>query len=107
MISNFSNPADAVKQAGEFALAIGIVFLVEGGVAFVNGLVNRAQPLAGWAIANGVITFILGLLIIGFNFWERTWVLGTLVGISFLFSGIELIAFSSSIDDSQDPPAIA
>ena len=107
MISNFSNPADAVKQAGEFALAIGIVFLVEGVVAFVNGLANRAQPLAGWAIANGVITFILGLLIIGFNFWERTWVLGTLVGISFLFSGIELIAFSASIDEGQDPPAIA
>ena len=107
MISNFSNPADAVKQAGEFALAIGIVFLVEGGVAFVNGLVNRAQPLAGWAIANGVITFILGLLIVTLKFWGLLWVLGTLVGISFLFSGIELIAFSSSIDDSQDPPAIA
>ena len=76
-------------------------------MAFVNGLVNRGQPGAGWAIANGVITFILGLLIVTLKFWGLLWVLGTLVGISFLFSGIELIAFSSSIDDSQDPPAIA
>ena len=89
------------------ALAIGIVFLVEGVVAFVNGLAKSGQPGSGWAIANGVITFILGLLIVTLKFWGLLWVLGTLVGISFLFSGIELIAFSSSIDDSQDPPAIA
>jgi len=107
MISNFRNPGDAVQQVAAFGLAIGIVFLVEGVVAFVNGLVNKGQPGAGWAIANGVITFILGLLIATFNFWELTWVLGTLVGISFLFSGIELITFSSSINDGQDPPAIA
>jgi uncharacterized membrane protein HdeD (DUF308 family) len=54
-----------------------------------------------------VITFILGLLIVTLKFWGLLWVLGTLVGISFLFSGIELIAFSSSINDGQDPPAIA
>lgn len=107
MIGNFRDPGEAAEQVAAFALAIGIVFLVEGVVAFVNGLANSGQPGAGWAIANGVITFILGLLIVTLKFWGLLWVLGTLVGISFLFSGIELIAFSSSIDDGQDPPAIA
>ena len=107
MIGNFRDPGEAAEQVAAFALAIGIVFLVEGVVAFVNGLSNSGQPGAGWAIANGVITFILGLLIVTLKFWGLLWVLGTLVGISFLFSGIELIAFSSSIDDGQDPPAIA
>ena len=107
MISNFRDPGEAAEQVAAFALAIGIVFLVEGVVAFFNGLANSGQPGAGWAIANGVITFILGLLIVTLKFWGLLWVLGTLVGISFLFSGIELIAFSSSIDDNQDPPAIA
>ena len=107
MISNFRDPGDAAEQVAAFALAIGIVFLVEGVVAFFNGLANSGQPGAGWAIANGVITFILGLLIVTLKFWGLLWVLGTLVGISFLFSGIELIAFSSTIDDGQDPPAIA
>ena len=107
MIGNFRDPGEAAEQVAAFALAIGIVFLVEGVVAFVNGLANNGQPGAGWAIANGVITFILGLLIVTLKFWGLLWVLGTLVGISFLFSGIELIAFSSSIDDGQDPPAIA
>jgi len=107
MIGNFRDPGEAAEQVAAFALAIGIVFLVEGVVAFFNGLSNSGQPGAGWAIANGVITFILGLLIVTLKFWGLLWVLGTLVGISFLFSGIELIAFSSSIDDGQDPPAIA
>ena len=107
MIGNFRNPGDAVQQVAGFGLAIGIVFLVEGVVAFFNGLANSSQPGSGWAIANGVITFILGLLIVTLKFWGLLWVLGTLVGISFLFSGIELIAFSSSINDGQDPPAIA
>ena len=79
----------------------------EGVVAFFNGLSHSNLPGAGWAVANGVITFILGLLIVTLKFWGLLWVLGTLVGISFLFSGIELIAFSSSMDDGQDPPAIA
>ena len=107
MIGNFRDPGEAAEQVAAFALAVGIVFLVEGVVAFFNGLANSGQPGAGWAIANGVITFILGLLIVTLKFWGLLWVLGTLVGISFLFSGIELIAFSSSIDDGQDPPAVA
>ena len=107
MIGNFRDPGEAAEQVAAFALAIGIVFLVEGVVAFFNGLANSGQPGAGWAIANGVITFILGLLIVTLKFWGLLWVLGTLVGISFLFRGIELIAFSSSIDNGQDPPAIA
>ena len=106
MIANFRD-GEAAEQVVAFALAIGIVFIVEGVVAFFNGLANSGQPGAGWAIANGVITFILGLLIVTLKFWGLLWVLGTLVGISFLFSGIELIAFSSSSDDGQDPPAIA
>lgn len=107
MVSNFRDPVEAAAQVAAFALAIGIVFLVEGVVAFFTGLAQSNRPGAGWAIANGVITFILGLLIVTLKFWGLLWVLGTLVGISFLFSGIELIAFSSAIHNDQDPPALA
>jgi uncharacterized membrane protein HdeD (DUF308 family) len=107
MISNFRSPADAAEQVATLSLAIGIVFLVEGVVAFFNGLSHSNRPGAGWAIANGVITFILGLLIVTLKFWGLLWVLGVLVGISFLFSGIDLIALSSTIHNDQDPPAAA
>ena len=107
MISNFRSPADAAEQVATLSLAIGIVFLVEGVVAFFNGLSHSNRPGAGWAIANGVITFILGLLIVTLKFWGLLWVLGVLVGISFLFSGIDLIALSSTIHNDQEPPAAA
>jgi len=107
MISNFRSPADAAEQVATLSLAIGIVFLVEGVVAFFNGLSHSSRPGAGWAVANGVITFILGLLIVTLNSWNLVWVLGMLVGISLLFSGIDLIAFSSTIHNDQDPPAAA
>ena len=107
MISNFRSPADAAEQVATLSLAIGIVFLVEGVVAFFNGLSHSKRPGAGWAIANGVITFILGLLIVTLKFWGLLWVLGVLVGISFLFSGIDLIALSSTIHNDQEPPAAA
>lgn len=107
MISNFRSPADAAGQVAALSLAIGIVFLVEGAVAFFNGLSHSKRPGAGWAIANGVVTFILGLLIVTLKFWGLLWVLGVLVGISFLFSGIDLIALSSTIHNDQDPPAAA
>lgn len=108
MISNFRSPADAAEQVATLSLAIGIVFLVEGVVAFFNGLSHSNRPGAGWAVANGVITFILGLLIVTLKFWGLLWALGVLVGISFLFSGIDLIALSSTIhNNDQDPPAAA
>ena len=107
MISNFRSPADAAEQVATLSLAIGIVFLVEGVVAFFNGMSHSNRPGAGWAVANGVITFILGLLIVTLKFWGLLWVLGVLVGISFLFSGIDLIALSSTIHNDQDPPAAA
>ena len=43
MISNFRDPVEAAEQVATFALAIGIVFLVEGLVAFFNGLRSH-QP---------------------------------------------------------------
>ena len=107
MFSSFNSAAALKDQVISLSLVVGIVFLVEGVVAFFNGLAQSTRPGAGWAIANGVITFILGLLIVTLNSWNLVWVLGMLVGISLLFSGIDLIAFSSAIHNDQDPPAAA
>ena len=47
-------------------------------------------------LANGIVTLILGVLIVAMQGWGLLWVIGVLVGISFLFSGIDLLAFSAS-----------
>ena len=107
MLSSFDSAAALKDQVISLSLVVGIVFLVEGVVAFFNGLSQSSRPGAGWAVANGVITFILGVLIVTLNSWNLVWVLGMLVGISLLFSGIDLIAFSSTSHNDQEPPAAA
>jgi uncharacterized membrane protein HdeD (DUF308 family) len=98
----------AAAQVLALGLAIGIVFLVEGVVAIIASLSHRSVQGWGWRLANGIVTLVLGLLIITMKFWGLLSVLGILVGVSFLFTGFDLIAFGSSLhrlpggNDAQD-----
>ena len=85
-----------LMQIAALAFAIGIVFLLEGLVTVIVSLSHRQVSGWGWGLANGVVTFILGLLILTMKPLALMEVLGLLVGISFLFSGIDLLVFSAS-----------
>ncbi len=77
-------------------LAIGIVFLVEGIVAVFVSLSHRQVSGWGWGLVNGIVTLILGALILSMSPAGLLSVLGILVGVSFLFSGLDLLVFSAS-----------
>jgi uncharacterized membrane protein HdeD (DUF308 family) len=91
-----AGPAGVVVPVASLSLAIGIVFLVEGAVASVVSLAHREISGWGWGLLNGLITLILGGLILSLPTASLLSVLGILVGISFLFSGIDLLSFSAS-----------
>lgn len=91
-----SSPTSAAGQVAALALAIGVVFLVEGFVAILVSLSHRHVKGWGWGLTNGIVTLVLGILILTMKSLSLLWVLGTLVGISFLFSGIDLLTFSAS-----------
>ncbi|MFM7653029.1 MAG: HdeD family acid-resistance protein [Vulcanococcus sp.] len=91
----------AAGQVAALAFAIGIVFLVEGVVASIVSLSHREMAGWGWGLANGIVTFILGLLIVTMKVGGLLSVLGILVGISFLFSGIDLLVFSAAFHGSE------
>ena len=91
----------AAGQVAALAFAIGIVFLLEGVVAAIVSLSHRDMAGWGWGLANGVVTFILGLLIVTMKVGGLLSVLGILVGISFLFSGIDLLVFSAAFHGSE------
>jgi uncharacterized membrane protein HdeD (DUF308 family) len=86
----------AAAQVAALAFAIGIVFLVEGAVAAIVALSHRQMAGWGWGLANGIVTLVLGLLIVTMKAGGLLSVLGILVGISFLFSGIDLLVFSAA-----------
>ena len=82
-------------------LAIGIVFLVEGLVAVVVSLSHRQVSGWGWGLLNGLVTLTLGCLILSMSPAGLMPVLGILVGVSFLFSGVDLLVFSTNFHREQ------
>ncbi|MFM2079530.1 MAG: hypothetical protein RLZZ124_1307 [Cyanobacteriota bacterium] len=95
--------APAAAQVAALAFAIGIVFLLEGAVAAIVALSHRQTAGWGWGLANGVVTLALGLIIVTMKAGGLLTVLGLLVGISFLFSGIDLLVFSAAFHGPDQP----
>ena len=83
-------------------LVIAAMFLAEGIFKFFMAFQVRPIQNWGWLAANGVISFILGLLI-----WSRwpgdsTWIIGLLVGIDLIVGGVAMIVFSFAARDYED-----
>jgi len=75
-------------------IALAIYLFVEAILEFVLGFTLRPLPGSGWLIVDGIITLILAIMI--WRTWPSStgWVIGTLVGISMLFSGISRLGIS-------------
>lgn len=53
----------------------------------ILGLQYRPHANWGWIVAAGAVAAILGLMIVLQWPWATVWVLGTLAGVSLIFSG--------------------
>ncbi len=80
-----THPATGLKT---LTLALAIYLFAEGVLELILSRLLRALPGSTWLLLDGVITLILAILI--WRTWPSNseWVIGTLVGISMLFSGI-------------------
>ena len=78
-------------------LVLGVFLVIEGAFEIILYFNIRRTSNAGWVLFNGIITLILGGLI--WFHWPSSsvWVIGTLVGISLIFSGISRIMLSFAI----------
>src|ERR1700733_726187 len=78
-------------------LVIASLFLIEGVLNIV--LFFKMRPVHGstWVLVDGIITLLLGLMI--YMQWPSSsaWAIGTLVGISMIFSGVARVMMSLSV----------
>lgn len=78
-------------------LVVAVFLAMEGVIEVALYFVLRGVRHAGWIMFDGIITLILGVLI--WMQWpsSSTWVIGTLVGISLIFSGVSrfLLSFAA------------
>ncbi|ABA20723.1 conserved hypothetical protein [Trichormus variabilis ATCC 29413] len=74
-------------------LAFGILFVVEGIFTIIMAFTHRAGHRMSWLVAlNGVVTLILGIMVLNRWPFSAIWLMGLYVGISLLMSGISLLA---------------
>ena len=78
-------------------LALIAFFVAQGVIDILVYFRTRRSGLSGWLLVDGVITFILGLLI--WRHWPSSslWAIGTLVGINMIMTGFTRLMLSMAI----------
>jgi uncharacterized membrane protein HdeD (DUF308 family) len=75
-------------------LALAIYLFAEGVLELILSFQIRSRQGRGWLLLDGIVTLILGVLI--WRSWPASteWAIGTLVGISMIFSGTTRLMLS-------------
>jgi uncharacterized membrane protein HdeD (DUF308 family) len=86
-----------VLGVASLTLLLASLFLIEGILNIV--LYVKMRPIHGssWMLIDGIITLLLGLMI--YMQWPSSslWAIGTLVGISMIFSGVARVMMSLAV----------
>ena len=82
-----------VKSAEVLTVFMAMFFLV-GGLFQIIGSIALALPGWGWQVADGLITLVLGLLVLGQWPASGLWVIGLFIGIDLIFYGCAWIALA-------------
>ena len=86
-----------VLGVASLTLVLGTLFLIEGVLNIVLFFRMRHLQGSSWTLIDGIITLLLGGMI--YLQWPSSsaWAIGTLVGVSMVFSGITRVAISFAV----------
>jgi uncharacterized membrane protein HdeD (DUF308 family) len=94
--------ARPVLGVASLTLVLASLFLVEG--VFNIVLFFRIRPFlrSSWILLDGIVTLLLGLMI--YMQWPSSsgWAIGTLVGVSMIFSGVTRLMMSLAVRKATD-----
>ena len=85
-------------------LVLASLFLVEGIFNIVMYFKVRSIVRATWILLDGIVTLVLGLMI--YMQWPSSsaWAIGTLVGVSMIFSGVTRVLVSLAVRKATVAP---
>jgi uncharacterized membrane protein HdeD (DUF308 family) len=89
--------ARPVVGVASLTLLLSTLFLVEGVLDIVLFFKMRPMQGAGWVLLDGIVSLLLGGMI--YLQWPSSsaWAIGTLVGISLIFSGVARVMMSLAV----------
>jgi uncharacterized membrane protein HdeD (DUF308 family) len=78
-------------------LVLATFLLIEAALEFVLYFNIRRRVNASWVLVDAIITLLLGILIWARWPFSSVWAIGTLIGVSLIFSGISRLMLSSAV----------
>ena len=78
------------------------LFLIEGVLDIVLFFKMPRMQRSSWVLVDGIITLLLGLMIYAQWPSSSAWAIGTLVGISMIFSGVARVMMSWAVRKATD-----
>jgi len=89
--------------AAALTLMLAAFFVVEGATDLVTYFRVRKAPGAGWIFFDGIVTLILGVLV--WRHWPSSslWVIGALVGISLISTGVTRLMIGLAARRNRTP----
>ena len=91
-----------VLGVASLTLVLASLFLLEGVLDIVLYVKMRTLEAAGWVLLDGIVSLVLGLMI--YMQWPSSsgWAIGTLVGVSLIFSGVARVMMSLAVRKTTD-----
>jgi len=86
-----------VAGVASLTLVLATFLLIEAGLEIALYFSIRRKVKSGLVLLDGIITLLLGILIWAQWPFSSVWALGTLVGVSLIFSGISRLMLSSAL----------
>jgi len=86
-----------VLGVASLTLLLASLFLIEGILDVVLFFKMRSMQASSWVLVDGIVTLLLGLMI--YLQWPSSsaWAIGTLVGVSMIFSGVTRVMMSLGV----------
>lgn len=75
-------------------LVLGVLFVVEGSMRAAMAVANRDVPARGWQAGAGVLTILLGVLIVATWPSSANWAIGLLFGVNLAVWGWNMLALA-------------
>lgn len=72
-------------------------FLATGVFKIIQSFQMRPASRWGWALASGILSVVLGIILVLGMPWTALWAMGVIVGIDLLFTGWSMIMISLAI----------
>ncbi len=94
----FTHPAIIL---GVLGLLIAIYFLISGFSSMVLAFELQSSAKV-FSLVNGAMSFVLGVVVLTNWPFASAWIIGLIIGVSFIFDGIALLTIANQVKKTQE-----